>query len=251
MALSDAPRPRAPIAKVLLVLLLVGALGAYYAFGPDITWEEVQEQRRDLQEFVDDHLLLALALFFVAYFVTATLSLPIGIYLGVIAGALFGRAVGLTVVSFSSTAGAIAAFSLSRWLLRDWVERRWGARLAPLQRGVEADGAYYLLALRLSPVVPFTLINLAMGLTRLRLWTFWWVSQLGMLPISFLFVNAGVEVSRVERPQDLLSPTLVVSLSLVAIVPVALRLGWKRWFKPLVPPPGGGLGEDRSAPADR
>jgi uncharacterized membrane protein YdjX (TVP38/TMEM64 family) len=207
-----------------LLLLLVTAY--FLTLQERLSWEAVQARRLELQQEVDRWPLLAPLAFSLFYAAVTSLALPITPPLSVLAGALFGRALALVVVSCGSTAGASVVFLLSRYLLRDAVERRWGTRLAALQRGVETEGVYYLLALRLSPVVPFTLINLGMGLTRMPLRTFWWVSQLGMLPIAFLFVNAGAELGQVQTPGDVLSPGLLISLSLAAVVPLGLRKAW-------------------------
>lgn len=221
--------PPAWLRAVLGALLLAAAGLAALGLADHLSWEEIQARRDALHAWTDQDPVLAPVAFFVLYAVATSFALPIGPPLSVTAGALFGRLPGLVLVSCASTTGASVAFLLSRYLFRDAVERRWGPKLEPIRRGVARDGVYYLLALRLSPLAPFTLVNLGMGLTHLPLRTFWWVSQLGMLPISFCFVNAGVELGHVQSPQDELSPTLIVSLTLVGIVPLTLRLLWERW----------------------
>jgi uncharacterized membrane protein YdjX (TVP38/TMEM64 family) len=226
-----APRfGRRTVHRTLLLTLLLLCLVLYYALGgaEHLSWEQIQERRAALQQFAEQYPLLAVTIFVLAYATVTSLAIPLGPPLSVLAGAVFERILGTILVSCASTAGASIAFLLSRYLFRDFVQRHSGARLEAIQRGVERDGIYYLLALRLTPLVPYTLVNIGMSLTRMPLRTFWWVSQLGMLPISFCFVNAGAELRRVQSPQDILSPGLIVALSLLALVPVLGRVVWTK-----------------------
>src|SRR5262249_50072969 len=154
---------------------------------------------------VDEHLLLAVLIFFLVYVAMTALSLPAAAVLTVLAGALFGRWLGTGVVSLASTLGATLAFLSSRYLFRDWVQRRYPDRLRPINEGVAKDGAFSLFTLRLVPVVPFFLINLGMGLTPMRVTTFALVSWLGMLLGTFLYVNAGTALASIDSPKDILS----------------------------------------------
>jgi uncharacterized membrane protein YdjX (TVP38/TMEM64 family) len=165
------------------------------------------------------------AVFFTAYVAVTALSLPAATVLSLAAGVLFGRWVGTAVVLLAATLGATLAFLSSRYLLRDWVRRRSGARLEAVNRGVERDGAFYLLTLRLVPAFPFFLVNLAMGLTPMRAWTFAWVSLVGMLPATFLYVHTAATLEGVHSPREILSPGVLLSLALLGVVPLALR-----WF---------------------
>ena len=140
-----------------------------------------------------------------------------------VAGALFGVVVGTLIVSFASTMGATLAFLSSRYLLRDWVQGKFGERLRAVDDGLEKDGAFYLFTLRLIPVFPFFVINLLMGLTRIKTGTFFWVSQIGMLPATIVFVNAGTQISRIESTAGLLSPTLIASFVALAFFPWAAK----------------------------
>ncbi|MBL8799357.1 MAG: TVP38/TMEM64 family protein [Planctomycetia bacterium] len=218
----------------LLVATAVLLLGVLYWMHPAewLSWEVLQARRAELEAQVAAHPVRSGLVYIAVYLAATTLALPITPVLTVAGGWLFGRWPGLVLVSCASTTGACLAFAVSRYLFRDWVERRWGTRLAPLRRGVERDGAFYLLALRLSPLVPFSLINVGMGLTPLRLRTFWWVSQLGMVPISFLFVHAGDALGGMTSPADILSPPVALALSLAALVPLALRVLWNRYQAP-------------------
>jgi uncharacterized membrane protein YdjX (TVP38/TMEM64 family) len=204
--------------------LILGVV-AFYALGLNryFSWEFVRAHLDALNAWVQEHALLALLASFLMYVAVTALSLPAAAILSLVVGALFGRWVGTGLVSVAATLGASLAFLSSRYLFRDWVRRRFGERLGALDRGLERDGAYYLFTLRLVPLFPFFLINLGMGLTRLPLRTFAWVSWLGMLPGTFLYVNAGAEIGSLESPADVLSPGILVSFALLGLVPLLLR----------------------------
>src|SRR5262245_25857871 len=210
---AAAPPPPAARSRWLrwaLVAVLLAAVCGFYARGlHDVfSWDYLRDNRDALKLQVQQHLPLALLLFFLLYTTATALSLPAATALTLAAGALFDLWLGTAVVSLSSTLGATLAFLTSRHLFRDWVQRRFGARLDALNRGVERDGAFYLFTLRLVPLVPFFLVNLGMGLTRMRVRTFAWVSMIGMLPGTFLYVNAGWQVGQINSPQDVVSPGL-------------------------------------------
>jgi uncharacterized membrane protein YdjX (TVP38/TMEM64 family) len=143
--------------------------------------------------------------------------------MSLVAGALFGVVVGTIIVSFASTIGATLAFLSARFVLRDWVQGKFGTRLRVIDDGLQKDGAFYVFTLRLIPVFPFFVINLLMGLTRIKTPTFFWVSQLGMLPATIVFVNAGTQISRIESPAGLLSPALIASFVALAFFPWAAK----------------------------
>ena len=174
-------------------------------------------------------MLLAVLVYFFIYVAVTALSLPAASLVTLVGGALFGRWLGTAVVSLASTLGATLAFLGSRYLLRDWVQGRFGNRLAAINRGVEKDGAFYLLTLRLVPLVPFWLVNLGMGLTPIGLWTYVCVSWIGMLLGTFLYVNVGTELATLESPKGLLSPTMLGSLALLGIVPLIVRKLTQSW----------------------
>ena len=172
---------------------------------------------------------MELAAFFLGYVLLATTSLPGGAAATMAAGALFGAATATLLVSFASTIGATLAFLITRFLLKDHVERRFGSRLRRLHEGVERDGAYYLFVLRLTPGVPFLVVNAAMGLTRMRTWTYYWVSQLGMLAGTFLFAHAGAQLAAVDSPGEVLSPGVLGAFAALGLAPlVAKKLFAKR-----------------------
>ena len=172
----------------------------------------------------------AVMLGFGAVYVAATaLSFPGATVLTLAAGAVFGLWWGTLVVSIASTMGATLAMLAARYVLRDALETRFSQRLAEVNRGIEREGPFYLFTLRLLPVIPFFVLNLLMGLTRMRPWTFFWVSQLGMLAGTLVFVNAGTQLARIDALSDILSPALLASFGLLAALPWLLKVALARW----------------------
>ena len=221
---------RAPAAsrlwpRVLLAALLVALVAALYLLDlQHFVWDYFRAHRDQLRNLVNEHLVAAVLLYFLVYTVYTSLSLPGAAPLTLVGGLLFGRWLGTAVVSAASTCGATLAFLTSRYLFRDLVQRRLGPRLRQFDDGLERDGAYYLLTLRLVVVLPFFLVNLGMGLTKIRLRTYVLVSWLGMLPGTLLYINAGQALGDVDSPGDLLSWPVVLSLALLGAVPLAVRL---------------------------
>ncbi|MDE2370695.1 MAG: FAD-dependent oxidoreductase [Burkholderiales bacterium] len=207
------------------LLLLVALAGLYLAsgIGHELTLAAVQRHAADLQAWRAQQPLAAAALFFAAYVVMAALSLPGATVMTLAAGSLFGLGWGTLIVSFASSIGATLAFLSARWLLGTWVRTRFGPRLAAVDAGIAKDGGYYLFTLRLVPVLPFFVINLAAGLTSLRTATFYGVSQLGMLPATVLYVNAGTQLARIEAPSGIVSPAVLGSLALLGLLPLVAR----------------------------
>ena len=157
------------------------------------------------------------------YIAMAALSIPGATIVTLAAGAVFGLPLGLVLVSFASSIGATLACLLARYLFRDAVQNRFGKFLKPINQGIERDGAFYLFAMRLVPAIPFFVINLVMALTPIRLPTFYWVSQLGMLAGTAVYVNAGKEIGQLQSLEDIVSPTLVVSFVLLGIFPLIAK----------------------------
>ena len=169
------------------------------------------------------HRIMVITGYFIIYVLTTSLSLPGASPLGIAGGALFGFWTATIVVSFASTIGATFACLVSRFLLRDWIQNKFGDRIKKVNEGVEKEGAFYLFTLRLIPVFPFWLINLAMGLTKMSLFKFYWVSQIGMLPGTMVFVNAGKELAKIESVKGILSPGLIISFTLIGIFPITVK----------------------------
>lgn len=225
--------PRRSYARWILVAVVLLAIVGFYAFGLNeyFQWAQIRANLDGWQAQVDANLFLAVVVYFCIYVAVTALSLPAASLVTLVGGALFGRWLGTAVVSLASTLGATLAFLGSRYLLRDWVQARFGPHLAALNRGVEKDGAFYLLTLRLVPLFPFWLVNLGMGPTPIRVWTYMWVSWVGMLLGTFLYVNAGTELATLESPKGLLSPTVLGSLVLLGVMPLLVRKlmqGWSR-----------------------
>ncbi len=211
--------------KSLVLLAVVLVLAAFFAFdlGHDLTLAEIKTRQVQMAALYAQSPWTVLLAFGALYVLVTALSLPGAVPLTLVGGALFGLGVGTLVVSFASTLGATLAMLSARYVLRDAVQARWGTQLEPLQRGVDREGAFYLFSLRLLPVVPFFLLNLAMGLTRMKVWTYFWVSQLGMLAGTLAFVNAGTQLGRIDNLSGILSPALWASFVLLAVLPFIFR----------------------------
>lgn len=220
------------LGRIILVVVLVAAIGAYFAFdlGQYLSLAELKAQRDTLAQLAKDRPIVFIGSYFVIYVLTAALSLPGAAILTLAGGAVLGLAVGTITVSFASSIGATLAFLAARFLFRDGVRRRFKERLKPIDEGVEKDGGFYLFSLRLVPVFPFFVINLVAGLTPLRTWTFYWVSQVGMLPGTLAYVNAGTQLGQISSPGDILSPSLIGAFVLLAILPFLARFGLA-WFQ--------------------
>ncbi len=211
--------------KAVLALVLIGAIAAYFIFdlGQYLSLENFKASQADIVAAKDANPALYIAGFFLLYVAVTGLSIPGAAIMSLVAGALFGVVLGTLIVSFASTMGATLAFLSARYLLRDWVQGKFGERLRAVDDGLEKDGAFYLFTLRLIPVFPFFVINLLMGLTRIKTGTFFWVSQIGMLPATIVFVNAGTQISRIDSTAGLLSPTLIASFVALAFFPWAAK----------------------------
>jgi pyruvate/2-oxoglutarate dehydrogenase complex dihydrolipoamide dehydrogenase (E3) component/uncharacterized membrane protein YdjX (TVP38/TMEM64 family) len=211
--------------RLALVLLIAILVVAFFASGLNdlLTLEALKIRQQSLDEFVVEHRAASISGYFLAYVLIAALSIPGAAAMTLLGGALFGVLTGTVVVSFASTIGATLAFLVGRFLFRDAVERRFEAMTRRINEGVVKDGPFYLFTLRLVPIFPFFAINLVMALTRLRALTFAWVSQIGMLPATIVYVNAGTQLARIEDPGDILSPTLVGSFIALGLFPLIAR----------------------------
>lgn len=224
------------VAAVLVILSISGKVDIRHF---DLQFLKMQQATIDAY-FVSDPMLTA-AVYFVVYVAVTTLSLPGAAVMTLAGGAVFGLLWGTLLVSFASTIGATLAFLVSRFLLRDMIQQRFGDKLKAVNAGVEKDGAFYLFTLRLVPAFPFFIINLVMGLTPLATRTFYWVSQLGMLAGTLVYVNAGTQLAGIESVNDILSPGLIASFTALGIFPlvtrkiveaISARRVYSRWQKP-------------------
>lgn len=211
--------------KIALLLVIAVAVGAFFALGLDryLTLDALKASQEGFDAWYAARPALVIGAFFAGYVAVTALSLPGAAVMTIAAGALFGLGVGTLIVSFASSIGATLAFLVSRFLLRDAVQRRFGARLATLDKGIEKDGAFYLFTLRLVPVFPFFVINLLMGLTPIKTFTFYWVSQVGMLAGTLVYVNAGTQLARLDSLSGILSPALLGSFALLGVFPLLAK----------------------------
>ena len=209
------------VKKLALLIVIAALVASYFVFdlGQYLSLDYLKAQRGAFQSLAAEQPVLVLGGFFVLYVAVTALSLPGAAIMTLAAGALFGFWVALLLVSFASSMGATLAFLAARFLFKDAVQERFGERLKKINAGVEKDGAFYLFTLRLIPAFPFFVINLVMALTPLKTWTFYWVSQVGMLAGTAVYVNAGTQLGELERLSGLLSPGLLGAFVLLGLFP--------------------------------
>ena len=212
--------------KLLILAALAAVVAGYFIFdlGQYLTLDGIKRVVGQWEAFYADNPVKVLAGFFAAYVAVTAASLPGAAIMTLAAGALFGLVTGTILVSFASTLGATLAFLSSRYVLRDSIEARFGERLKAINAGVERDGAFYLFSLRMIPAFPFFVVNLVMGLTRIRVATYVWVSQLGMLLGTAVYVNAGTQLAQIESLSGIASPAVIGSFVLLGIVPWLAKL---------------------------
>ena len=215
----------------LLVLLAALTLGAYLIIPREaLTLSALQSWQQTAAEWHRLHPIAAGLLYFAAYVLTTALSIPVATLLTLLGGAVFPFWQALLLVSFASTLGALLATLASRYLFSGWVSRRFARQMRIINAGIEKDGAFYLFALRLMPLFPFMLVNLLAGVTRIGLLRYWWVSQLGMLPATLVYLNAGRQLSQLTSLSGILSPGLLLSFVLIGLLPLASRRLLARFF---------------------
>lgn len=208
-------------------LLLVIALLAYAFFtfdlGSYLTLDYLKSQHEGFTVFYAENQAITITVYFLFYVLVTSLSLPGATIMTLAGGAVFGVVVGTVIVSFASTIGATLAFLVSRFVLRDYVQQKFKDRLRAINKGIEKEGAFYLFTLRLIPLFPFFVINLVMGLTPLRTLKYFIVSQVGMLPGTIVYVNAGDQLAGIESLSGILSPGLLLSFALLGIFPLLAK----------------------------
>jgi uncharacterized membrane protein YdjX (TVP38/TMEM64 family) len=211
--------------KIIILIVIAALIVAVRVFHLDqyLTLSYLKGSLDKLKALYENHTLAVLAGYFIVYVLTTSLSIPGASPLSIAGGALFGFWVTTLVVSFASTIGATLACFVSRFLLRDWIQNKFGDRIAKVNEGIEKEGAFYLFTLRLIPIFPFWMINLLMGLTKMSLFKFYWVSQIGMLPGTMVYVNAGKELAKIESIRGILSPSLIISFALIGIFPITVK----------------------------
>ncbi|MBU0973718.1 MAG: VTT domain-containing protein [Proteobacteria bacterium] len=211
--------------KILLLALIAGLVALFFVLGLQkyLTLEFIKDSRDKFQEMYTQRPFFVISHFLAVYIPAIALNLPGAAILGLGAGALFGALPGTLIISFASAIGATLACLLSRYLLRDWIQKKFSDRLERINNGIQKEGAFYLFSMRLIPVIPFFVINMAMGLTPMRLRTFYWVSQLGMLPGTFIYVNAGSQIARIDSLAGIISPGFIGALALLGLFPLMTR----------------------------
>jgi pyruvate/2-oxoglutarate dehydrogenase complex dihydrolipoamide dehydrogenase (E3) component/uncharacterized membrane protein YdjX (TVP38/TMEM64 family) len=217
--------------KILLLTVIVAAVAAFFIFdlGRFFDLALIKEQQAAIEAFRQENPWISAFGFLFIYVAVTALSLPGAAIMTLVAGAIFGLGLGTLIVSFASSIGATLAFLASRLLFRDAVQQRFGDRLKAINAGMAREGAFYLFALRLVPIFPFFVINLLMGLTPIRTWTYYWVSQLGMLPATAVYVNAGTQLAQVDSLGGILSPALLGSFALLAVFPFLAKRAVSWW----------------------
>ena len=216
---------RRKLGAVVFAVIIVGVFAACL-LSPAGDWlsiEKLKESRLWLAQLVEARPVLCSTGFFIFCVVATAFCFPAAPVLGVSAGALFGFWPGLLMVLIATSIGSTIAFFDSRYLLRDWVKRRFARRIEAIDRGMEAHGGLYLLTLRLNPVVPYWLVNLAMGLTAIRLRTYVALTVAGLIPATFIYVNAGTQLATIESARDILSVNLLATLLLLSLFPLIVR----------------------------
>ena len=221
----NAGRNYVKASRIILLGVVAVLIAAFFVFdlGQYFTLDYFRQQRAAIAAFQAENPWLVGFAFFAMYVVATALALPAAALLTLVAGALFDLVLGTVIVSFASSIGATLAFVIARYLFRDAVRSRFARQLAAIDRGVEKDGAFYLFAMRLVPAFPFFAINLAMSVTPVRTWTFYWVSQVGMLAGTIVFVNAGVQLGQLDSLSGILSPALIASFVLLGVFPLIAK----------------------------
>jgi uncharacterized membrane protein YdjX (TVP38/TMEM64 family) len=216
---------RKNLKKILVISVIIGFIAVFKIFGLQdyLTLSYIKESREKFELMYSAQRFSVIAAYMVIYILVTSLSLPGAVIMTLAGGALFGLWTGTIVVSFASAVGATLACFVSRFILRDWVQRKLAEKLKTVNAGIEREGALYLFTLRLIPVFPFWLINLIMGLTKMPLRTFYWVSQVGMLPGTIVYVNAGKELGKIGSTSGILSPALILSLVILGLFPLATK----------------------------
>ncbi|EAR62847.1 FAD-dependent oxidoreductase [Neptuniibacter caesariensis] len=211
--------------KLALISILFLAVVSFFMFdlGQFFSLEYIKDNQQAFADYYQANPVLTIAIFFAIYVLVTGLSLPGATIMTLVGGALFGLWTGLIIISFASTLGATLAFLFSRFLLRDSIQQRFGKQLESINEGVKREGAFYLFTLRLVPIFPFFVINLGMGLTSIKVWTFYWVSQLGMFAGTIVYVNAGTQLGQLESLSGILSPGIILSFTLLGIFPLIAK----------------------------
>ena len=213
------------INKIIIVIVIIAAISVFKIFnlGDYLSLSYLKESQEKFQVMYSENSVTVIAIYMLIYILATSLSLPGAVILTLAGGALFGLVAGTIIVSIASTLGATLACLVSRFILRDWIQKKFGDKLKTVNDGIAKEGLLYLFTLRLIPVFPFWLINLVMGLTKMPLKSFFWVSQVGMFPGTIVFVNAGKEIAKIDSLSGILSPGLIISFVLLGLFPLITK----------------------------
>lgn len=211
--------------RLFLLIGIAIMFGAFFYLDLQqlLTLDSLKSQRENILHYRNNNPILATAIYGLIYIAVTGLSLPGATILTLAGGAVFGFFWGTLIVSFASSIGATLAFLAARFLFRDVVNAKFSHQLKEIEIGFAKDGAFFLFSLRLVPLIPFFVINLLMGLTRIKTWTFYWVSQLGMFAGTLVYVNAGIQLNRIDSLSSILSPVLVGSFALLGLFPLITK----------------------------
>ncbi len=211
--------------KLAIITVIIALIAAFIMLDLHqyLTLSYLKSQQQAFDAYYQHHQLASLLIYFCVYVLVTALSLPGAVVLTLAGGGLFGFWMALLIVSFASSIGATCAFLVSRFLLHDWVQAKFGNRLKAINAGVDKEGAFYLFSLRLVPIFPFFVINLVMGLTPLKTGLYYLVSQIGMLPGTIVYVNAGTQLGQLQNAAGILSPALLLSFALLGIFPLVAK----------------------------
>ena len=213
------------IIKSFIIIFFLASImaGFFFDIGQYLSFETIKEQHEKLILLIESNFIFYFILFFFIYIIVTAFALPFAAIKTVLAGALFGLIPGVILTSFASSIGSTLCFLMSRFVLRDFVQNKYSKYLDKINKGINEDGIYYLFFLRLSPIFPFFIVNLVFGLTKMKTMTFYVISQIGMLIGTVIFVNAGVQLSKINGMSDILSFNLILSFILIGLVPLIIK----------------------------
>lgn len=222
--------------KALVIVLLVLAIGLFYYLGGNelLNFSFIKQNLIEIQSVYQSRPILVISIFIGAYLFLTSLAIPGSLVLTILSGAIFGTFFGVVIVSLCGALGATLSFLISRYLLKDYVSSKFYLLFLTINKNLKQDGVFYLFILRFIPVSPFVIINLVMGITSLRVWTFFWTTFLGMIPGDIIYVFAGNKISEFEAPADIMTPSFLFSLTLLVLLPLLARKIWKNRRKKII-----------------
>tara|TARA_B100001115_G_C15804184_1_gene397969 strand:- start:386 stop:1063 length:678 start_codon:yes stop_codon:yes gene_type:complete len=219
--------------KIFIVLIFLTSFFSVLIFDLDqfLSFENIKKSQNSLQSLINENYLFYYVIFFIVYIVITTFALPFAAIKTIIAGALFGLIPGVLLTSFASSIGSTLCFLMSRFVLRNYVENKYRKYVEKVNSGIIKDGMFYLFFLRLSPIFPFFIINLIFGLTKMKAITFYIISQIGMLIGTIVFVNAGVQLAKINSISDILSFEIIIAFMLIGLMPLIIKKIIQRFKK--------------------